>query len=42
MENQAIRMKILRERYFENMLNNQFLKEKKSFRVKTRFYLLGR
>ena len=30
MENQTIRMKILREKYFKNMLNNQFLNVKNS------------
>ena len=30
MENQAIRMKILRKKYLKNMLNNQFLKVKNS------------
>ena len=29
MRNQTIRMKIVREKYLENMLNNQFLKVKK-------------
>ena len=29
MRNQTIRMKIVREKYLENMLNNQFLKLKK-------------
>ena len=30
MENQTIRMKILREKYFKKMLNSQFLKAKNS------------
>ena len=30
MENQTIRMKILREKYLKNILNNQFLKVKHS------------
>ena len=33
MENQAIRMKILREKYLKNMLNNQSLRAKKYFRI---------
>ena len=31
MENQTIRMKILREKYLKNMLNNQFLGSEKDF-----------
>ena len=39
MGNQTIRMKKLREKYFKNILNNQFLEVKKqSFRVRKRFY----
>ena len=30
MENQTIRMKILKEKYLKNMLNNQFLNVKNS------------
>ena len=33
MENQTIRMKMLREKYFKNMLNNQFLGSEKDFMV---------
>ena len=34
MENQTIKMKILREKYFKNMVNNQFLgSEKKCYGI---------
>ena len=42
MDNQSIRMKILREKYLKNMLSNQFYSKRESFRVRKRFYGIER